>query len=598
MADRRKEHKKERHGIFNREPDEPRERCSVGAARRFIGPQARLYIPISPYSAVKNYFLGEDLGLAWRLAVSVNYPSIYKPMNQEQKENGQPNTPRWSGSRWAFFWLRACSSNISTLRAVCLRLYCLLILMLISVTTGFGQTIPPTNPPAAEKQFRAGAVASNITPWLGVSINGNFQDAKAAHIHDELHARCLVLDDGESRIAFVVCDSCLIPREIFDVAKRQIHEQTGLPVDHILISCTHTHSAPASVGIFESEPVKEYIPFLTTRIVDGVRRAIHNLAPARIAWGVGSAPDQVFNRRWKMKPGPFLANPFGGMDQVKMNPPGASPDLIEPAGPTDPGITFISVQSTDGRPIALLANYSLHYVGGVPTGDISSDYYGAFADRIQQLIGADHQDPEFVGIMCNGTSGNVNNINFRHPRGFMPSYKQIRVVADAVAAEVNRVYKTLQYHDWVPLRMEQKEINIGVRRPTETEINRAREILAGYKNTKPKGVNEIYAQETLYMKDYPAEVPLIIQAIRIGDLCVAAIPCEVFAETGIDIKAHSAFKPTFTISLANGWNGYLPTPEQHRLGGYETWRARSSYLEANASAKIFDTVMELLVRLK
>jgi neutral ceramidase len=488
--------------------------------------------------------------------------------------------------------------GVASLRAVLLNFFCLPSLMLLFLTSGFGQSDSPANPPAAKKQFRAGAATSNITPWLGVSINGNYQDAKAVQIHDELHARCLVIDNGESRIAFVVCDSCLIPREILDEAKRQIHEQTGLPEDHVLISSTHTHSAPASVGLYQSEPVKEYIPFLTTRIVDGVRCAMHNLAPARIAWGVGSAPDFVFNRRWKMKPSALLANPFGGMDQVKMNPPIANPNLIEPAGPTDPGISFISVQSTNGRPIALLANYSLYYVGGVPVGDISSDYYGAFADRIQQLIGADRQDPGFVGIMCNGTSGDINNINVRRPHSNTTPYGQIHVVANAVAAEVYRVYQTLQYHDWVPLRIEQKEIKIGVRHPDEADIEHAQKILASFDNKKRNGLHEIYAQEALYVKDYPNEVPLIIQAIRIGDLGIAAVPCEVFAETGLAIKAKSFFKPTFTIELANGWNGYLPTPEQHKLGGYETWLARSSYLETGASVKIFDTVMELFAQLQ
>ena len=57
-----------------------------------------------------------------------------------------------------------------------------------------------------------------------------------------------------------------------------------------------------------------------------------------------------------MKPGAMLANPFGGLDQVMMNPPVANPGLLEPAGPTDPGISFISVQSTNGRAIALMAN--------------------------------------------------------------------------------------------------------------------------------------------------------------------------------------------------------------------------------------------------
>ena len=138
------------------------------------------------------------------------------------------------------------------------------------------------------------------------------------------------MDDGQTRLAFVICDSCLLTRDILDAAKQQILERYGLPPEHILISSTHTHSAPTSVGIYQSEPVPDYVPFLESRIVDGVARAIHNLAPARISWGVGQVPDQVFNRRWKMKPGAVLANPFGGVDQVKMNPPWPNLDFLNP----------------------------------------------------------------------------------------------------------------------------------------------------------------------------------------------------------------------------------------------------------------------------
>ena len=99
------------------------------------------------------------------------------------------------------------------------------------------------------------------------------------------------------------------------------------------------------------------------------------------------------------------------------------------------------------------------------------------------------------------------------------------------------------------------------------------------------------------MKDYPEQVPVLLQAMRIGDLGIAAIPCEVFAEIGLAIKQQSPFKPAFTIELANGYNGYLPTPEQHKLGGYETWQARSSYLETEAAPKILDTLMALFARL-
>ncbi|MDB6031231.1 MAG: Neutral/alkaline non-lysosomal ceramidase, partial [Verrucomicrobiales bacterium] len=90
----------------------------------------------------------------------------------------------------------------------------------------------------------------------------------------------------------------------------------------------------------------------------------------------------------------------------------------------------------------------------------------------------------------------------------------------------------------------------------------------------------------------------LLQAVRIGDLAIAAVPCEVFVEIGLNLKRSSPIKPAFTISLANGYNGYLPTAEAHKLGGYETWRARSSYLETDAAAKISKAMLQLLEDLK
>ena len=476
------------------------------------------------------------------------------------------------------------------------------VLALVVCAALDGFSAPPDAPVEAAskaRQFRAGAATSNITPRLGTSINGYFNDRRAAHIHDELHARCLVLDDGQTRLAIAVCDSCMIPREVLDAAKRQIAEEHGLAPEHVLISATHTHTAPTSAAVFQSEPDRQYTEFLAERIADGVGRAINNLAPAKIAWGVGREPSQVFNRRWKMKPGTIPPNPFGGTnDLVKMNPPIESPNLVEPAGPTDPEVTVVSVQSPAGRPIALLANYSLHYVGTGRDAEVSADYYGAFAERIGQLLGADRQDPPFVALLSNGTSANINNINFRQKRPPPPPYEQMRAVAEVVAAEAHRVCQSLQYQDWVPLSVRETELKVGVRRPSPEEVERAETILAQAKGKELKTPEQVFARETVLMKDYPKDMPLIIQAMRIGDLGLAAIPCEVFAETGLAIKQQSPFKPTFTIELANGCSGYLPTPEQHRLGGYETWRARSSFLETEAAPKIFATLMGLFAQLR
>lgn len=450
--------------------------------------------------------------------------------------------------------------------------------------------------------FRAGAATSNITPPLGSLIVGNWDSPPATSIHDELHARALVLDDGQTRLAIVVSDNVGISRSVFDRAKRAVHDKTGLPVTHMLMSSTHTHSAAsARSGDYSEGELNDYQKFVASRISDAVLRAIHNLEPARIGWGVGREPSHVFNRRWRMKPGsPELKNPFGGVDKVRMNPPVGHPDLIEPAGPTDPEIHFISVQSASGRPIAILANYSLHYVGGVPNGEISADYFGMFAERMADLLGADRQDPPFVGIMSNGTSGNINNLNFRGDgtrRKWQP-YEKMRTVANQVAAEVFKSYQTVEHQEWVRLDVSQTEMPIGVRIPSAEDIRWAESVLKRPEGNSPTHIREVtYARRTLDMKDLQPEMPLLLQAIRIGNLGIAAIPAEVFVEIGLEIRKRSPLPQTFTISLANGAYGYLPTVEQHAMGGYETWPG-TNRLEINAAPKIVNTLIELLGQLK
>jgi neutral ceramidase len=451
----------------------------------------------------------------------------------------------------------------------------------------------------AKRVFRAGAATSNITPLVGEKIVGGFTPAPSKGIHDELHARCLVLDDGQSRIGIVVCDNLGIAREICDEAKRLAQIATGIPTDRILISATHTHSGVSARGsglLTPDSQLTNYQLLLVRRIADGLARAVNNLEPARIGWGVGSVPDQVFNRRWYMKGLTEMGNPFGGVDQVRMNPPGGSPNLLEPAGLTDPDVSFLSVQSLDGRPIALLANYSLHYVGGTGDSQISADYFAMFADRIQQLLGADRLDPPFVGIMSNGTSGDINNINFRNPRGRQAPYEQMRRVANDVAAEVYRVHQAIKFHDEAPLGMVQRELTLATRKPTPELVERAKKLISGeLKPVHPRDVN--YAERTLDMEKGPSEVKIVLQAVRIGDVGIVTSPFETFAETGLEIKSRSPWKPTFTIELANGSYGYLPTPEQHRLGGYETWLG-TNRVEVQASRKMTDLLVSMLEELK
>ena len=154
------------------------------------------------------------------------------------------------------------------------------------------------------------------------------------------------------------------------------------------MAATHTHSVSNARGDrnIRGGPLDEYRRFLAGRIRDAIVRAQNQHQPAGIGWGVGENDRQVFNRRWRRKSGSKeLRNPFGRIDQVRMNPPANHPDLLAPAGPVDPLIPFHLGAIDRRRPIAL-ANYSLDHVGGVRGGDISADYFGVFAEQIRRLL--------------------------------------------------------------------------------------------------------------------------------------------------------------------------------------------------------------------
>jgi hypothetical protein len=449
---------------------------------------------------------------------------------------------------------------------------------------------------ATPLELKAGAATSNITPELGLPIVGGFAPFPSTSIHDDLHARCLVLDNGQKKLALVVCDLLGFHNRVSTEARRLIEETTGIPPSNVLISATHTHSASSALGqnrYKDAGKLDDYQAFVARRIADGVRTAAARLRPAELGIGTVEIPEHVFNRRWFMKPGKMPVNPFGKLDQVKMNPSGGGANLDHPAGPTDPVVSILSLREPGGRPIAVYATYSLHYVGGVAGAQISADYYGMFCNQLTRLQKADDQDPPFVAMMANGTSGDVNNINFLEPRPRKEPYEQMRYVADDVAAKVNAQLSKLEYRRDVPLDARYDEPELKWRRPTDDELKWARETIETHPEVPGKtDLSRIYADRTMNLIDLPETTPVPLQVLRIGDARIATMPCEVFCEIGLEFRKRSSAPRPWMVSIAHGYMGYLPTPAQHELGGYETWIG-TNRLEREASVKMLDRLVEM-----
>ncbi|GEP41780.1 neutral/alkaline non-lysosomal ceramidase N-terminal domain-containing protein [Brevifollis gellanilyticus] len=447
-------------------------------------------------------------------------------------------------------------------------------------------------------KLRAGAAAVDITPTqFPMNMPGGFSANMAEKAHDPFHARALVLDDGKTTLAMVVVDNLGAGPDVLNEAKAIAAEKTGMSADKMLISSTHTHSGPSLNT--RSEPAAAYYKKFVEGVAGSIIQAHAALKPASVGMAAHPLPDEVFNRRWYLKEGKMPLNPYGRFDRVKTNP-GTDPNVIDhPAGPTDPDITVISVQGEKRRPLALFANYSLHYVGGAPGGEMSSDYFGEFARVMPSRL---RGDETFVAMMSNGTSGDINNIPFGVTRPPREPFEQIRIVAQKAADTAWFAQKKIEKHQGdLRLGMLQREVTLKFRKPTPQQLEEAKLIMA----IKDKAEIEKlpnraknYAGSAVNAAERPEETLTVkLQAIRIGDYAVCGIPFETFVEIGLDLKKRSPFSKTMVIGLANGKHGYLPTPEQHKLGGYETWLG-TNQVQEDTSVILTNNLLEMLAELK
>lgn len=404
--------------------------------------------------------------------------------------------------------------------------------------------------------LQAGTATVNITPDLGCHLVGYFADRIADHIHDELHVKAIVLADGETTLGLVTCDIIDLPVATVNAAKALIQERTGIGPENVLISATHTHTAPSAVGALGTPDMPEYAAWLVPRIADAVVMARRNLVPAEVAYAAGDVHEEVHNRRWHMRDG-----------SVRMNPGYQNPDAIRPAGPTDPQLGLLIVRDLNRRPLAVYANLALHYVGNSCHTWVSADYFAEFAKALQRIAGA-----EFLVAMANGCQGNINNCDFtRPPRKAVHPYHNQERVANVIAAEAWKQWSLLREEDFrqdVKLGAKLAMIPFRARTATAEELAKAQQL---YASTEWSNENEwIYARELVLLSQKPSEWEIPVHALRIGDVGIAGLHGEVFVEVGLDIKARSPLSHTMVVGLANGSIGYVATDQALSEGSYET----------------------------
>ncbi len=188
---------------------------------------------------------------------------------------------------------------------------------------------------AVDNALRAGVAKVNITPTtFPVIVNGGVQEKSATSANDTLYARAIVMEDGKTRLAICVVDTCMMMRELIDEAKTIASSATGIASENMLVSATHTHSAPSAMACLGARVDVVYAEFLTGKIAEVIIDAARKVQDARVGWSVVPAWEFTNCRRWIYRPDKMLTDPFGKVSvRANMHPGYENRDTIGRAAP-------------------------------------------------------------------------------------------------------------------------------------------------------------------------------------------------------------------------------------------------------------------------
>ena len=432
-------------------------------------------------------------------------------------------------------------------------------------------------------ELRAGAGRAVITPPLGIAHAGwgaqTHQRAEGVDL--DLWATALVLAQGDTQAAILDVDFCVIGRPLADRIRETTAALTGIPVAHVRLSYSHTHSGPllGPGWMTEGEElIPAYVESLPGRIAGAAWEAQRRLRPARVAGGTGDA-DIGVNRRLKLPSGRVVC--------------GRNHD-----GFVDREVKVLRIDDAAGQPIAVLVNYACHpTIMGPPNRLITPDYPGVVRRVVEQATGA-------TCLFLQGAAGNVHaRVDFV---GDPAVYHRLGAILGHEAAKValgldpvprrERLVRVLEsgaplgiYADEPAgepdgtLRVATRPVALGVKAyPPAADVEaEARRLAARLAEARGQGSDE-QVREAVGLarragmlahkaRQYEgcAEVVAELHGIRIGPAALVAFPGEPFAEIGVRVKAGSPFAHTFFSGYANDYLGYLPTSEAYPDAGYE-----------------------------
>jgi hypothetical protein len=450
----------------------------------------------------------------------------------------------------------------------------------------------PTLGVAGEGPLQLGVAVVNITPPIGYRMSGYFYERPSTGVLNPLQAKALVIAQGDVRFAWVFCDLIGTPSQLTAKVRDAAAAATEIPRDGVVIAATHSHTGPLYFGALrdyfhsaarartgaDPHEAADYPAQLTKKLISAIRDAAANTTPIELRAGVAEQPGLAFNRRYVMRDG-----------SVKTNPGKLNPDILRPAGPTDPEAGLLQFRRA-GKPVAGLTVFALHCdtTGGT---EFAADYPYFLEREIQQRWGT-----KYVSAFAAGTCGDVNHLDVSHDRP-QKGIDESERIGSALAATVIRALDDLPLVERPDLASASKTVAVALQRYSPEEVARARTNLAKVGTRELPGMEQVAAVKIVGVADYETgALPMEVQVFRLSkETALVALPGELFAELGLAIKRQSPFATTLVVELCNDYPGYIPTRRGFAEGGYEP---TNSKVEPGGGELLVDTAVELLRAVK
>ena len=374
---------------------------------------------------------------------------------------------------------------------------------------------------------------------------------------------------GEVQAALVFCDLSAVSLDASTRARKLANRHAGIPIEHIAIAATHSHTGPLYFGAlrkqFHDKTVEatghdrhelvDYTAELSGRIARAIMAAQAKLRPVDARAGFGHEDRLAFNRRFHMKTGP-----------VRFNPGALNPNIVKVAGPIDPqiGLISLSVAGTE-KPFAAIYAYALHLdtLGGT---QYSADYPRFVQTELRKTYGE-----KFVSMFGAGTCGDINHVDVTRKER-----RKTEPIGKMLAESVGRAMPMLKSIGEPALAVRQTVVEASLQAYSAEQIAAAKASMDRVGDRKVAFLKrvEMYKIMAIQLRG-GTTLSLEVQAFRLSkDVAIVTLPGEVFVELGLAIKKASPFETTVVIELANDAPGYIPTAKAFSEGSYETVNSR------------------------